>query len=74
MNKVGKENVENESEMYYMRGLENFFEYVSDLKKDEANVQKKIEKFALDTDINKKEEADIRVQRDMEIQDKDIIK
>ena len=31
--KVGKENVDNEPEMYYMRGLEKFFEYVSDLEK-----------------------------------------
>lgn len=43
-------------------------------EKNKLDFLKKIEKFALDTDINKKEEADRRVQRDMEIQDKDIIK
>ena len=42
-------------------------------EKNKLDFLKKIEKFE-DSDINKKEEADRRVQRDMEIQDKDIIK
>ena len=49
-----------------------FVEFVRE--KSKLAFQKKIGKFALDSDINKKEEADRRVQRDMEIQDKDIIK
>ena len=59
LEKVGKENVENNPEMYYMRGLEGFFEYVSDFEK---------------RPFDKKEEASRRVQRDMKTQNKDITK
>ena len=74
LNKVGKENVENQPEMYYMRGLEKFFEYVSDLEKNKLALQGKIGKLALDTDINQKEEAGRRVQNDMKTQNKNITK
>ena len=57
-----------------MRGLEKFFDYVSDLEKNKLALQGKIGKLALDTDINQKEEAGRRVQNDMKTQNKNITK
>mgnify|MGYP004684750801 CR=1 FL=1 len=52
-------------DMYYMRGLERFFEHVSDLEKDEITFQRKIVEAALDTNVEKKDQADRRIQRDI---------
>lgn len=43
-------------------------------EKNKLELQKRIGKLALDTNISKKEEAERRVQRNMKIQDNDIIK